>query len=67
MDGDEWRREAIAEGLERGGAAHEIQVDAALRGRVTALNRMLDFATTHFGRKTEIFGGENGFLVRTTY
>ncbi|ECY4972846.1 quinolinate synthase NadA, partial [Salmonella enterica subsp. enterica serovar Schwarzengrund] len=37
----------IAEGLEQGGAAHEIQVDAALReGALLPLNRMLDFATT---------------------
>lgn len=38
---------AIAEGLEQGGAAHEIQVDAALReGALLPLNRMLDFAAT---------------------
>ncbi len=38
---------AIAEGLEQGGAAHEIQVEAALReGALLPLNRMLDFATT---------------------
>ncbi|KAF0662434.1 hypothetical protein L244_29665 [Salmonella enterica subsp. enterica serovar Worthington str. BCH-3194] len=38
---------AIAEGLGQGGAAHEIQVDAALReGALLPLNRMLDFATT---------------------
>jgi quinolinate synthase len=36
---------AIAEGLEQGGVAHEIQVDAALReGALVPLNRMLDFA-----------------------
>ncbi|MDI4702890.1 hypothetical protein MJI37_34330, partial [Salmonella enterica subsp. enterica serovar Cerro] len=34
-------------GLEQGGAAHEIQVDAALReGALLPLNRMLDFAAT---------------------
>lgn len=38
---------AIAEGLENGGAAHEIHVDAALReGALIPLNRMLDFAAT---------------------
>ncbi|MBX0162570.1 quinolinate synthase NadA, partial [Salmonella enterica] len=38
---------AIAEGLEQGGAAHEIQVDAALReSALLPLNRMLDFAAT---------------------
>ncbi len=38
---------AIAEGLESGGAAHEIHVDAALReGALKPLNRMLDFAAT---------------------
>lgn len=38
---------AIAEGLEKGGAAHEIHVDAALReGALIPLNRMLDFAAT---------------------
>ena len=38
---------AIAEGLETGGAAHEIHVDAALReGALVPLNRMLDFAAT---------------------
>lgn len=38
---------AIAEGLETGGAAHEIHVDAALReGALIPLNRMLDFAAT---------------------
>ena len=36
---------AIAEGLEQGGAAHEIHVDAALReGALVPLNRMLAFA-----------------------
>ncbi|MGB7802343.1 quinolinate synthase NadA [Buttiauxella sp.] len=36
---------AIAEGLEQGGAEHEIKVDAALReGALVPLNRMLDFA-----------------------
>ncbi|TDN55276.1 quinolinate synthetase [Buttiauxella sp. JUb87] len=36
---------AIAEGLEQGGAEHEIDVDAALReGALVPLNRMLDFA-----------------------
>lgn len=36
---------AIAEGLEKGGVAHEIHVDAALReGALVPLNRMLDFA-----------------------
>ena len=38
---------AIAEGLETGGAAHEIHVDAGLReGALIPLNRMLDFAAT---------------------
>ncbi|HCM5846515.1 TPA: quinolinate synthase NadA [Klebsiella pneumoniae] len=38
---------AIAEGLEQGGAAHEIHVDEALRtGALIPLNRMLDFAAT---------------------
>lgn len=38
---------AIAEGLETGGAAHEIHVDAVLReGALIPLNRMLDFAAT---------------------
>ena len=38
---------AIAEGLEHGGEAHEIHVDAALReGALLPLNRMLDFAAT---------------------
>ncbi|MGS8736612.1 quinolinate synthase NadA, partial [Salmonella enterica subsp. enterica serovar Infantis] len=38
---------AIAEGLEQGGAAHDIEVDAALReGALLTLNRMLDFAAT---------------------
>ena len=38
---------AIADGLESGGAAHEIHVDAALReGALIPLNRMLDFAAT---------------------
>lgn len=38
---------AIAEGLEHGGAAHEIQVDEQLRtGALIPLNRMLDFAAT---------------------
>ncbi|HCN96427.1 MAG TPA: quinolinate synthase, partial [Leclercia sp.] len=38
---------AIADGLESGGAAHEIYVDAALReGALIPLNRMLDFAAT---------------------
>lgn len=38
---------AIAEGLEAGGDAHEIHVDAALRERaLVPLNRMLDFAAT---------------------
>ncbi|EPJ7070815.1 TPA: quinolinate synthase NadA [Citrobacter freundii] len=38
---------AIAEGLEQGGAAHEIHVDAALReGALLPLNRMLEFAAT---------------------
>jgi quinolinate synthase len=37
--------QAIAEGLEQGGAAHEIHVDAALRERaLLPLNRMLSFA-----------------------
>lgn len=37
--------QAIAEGLEQGGGAHEIQVDAALRERaLLPLNRMLSFA-----------------------
>ncbi|HEO9034076.1 TPA: quinolinate synthase NadA [Serratia marcescens] len=36
---------AIAEGLEQGGAQHEIHVDAALRDKaLVPLNRMLDFA-----------------------
>lgn len=36
---------AIAEGLEQGGAQHEIQVDAALREKaLVPLNRMLAFA-----------------------
>mgnify|MGYP006914879475 FL=1 len=36
---------AIAEGLEQGGAQHEIHVDAALREKaLVPLNRMLDFA-----------------------
>jgi quinolinate synthase len=36
---------AIAEGLEQGGSAHEIHVDAALReGALVPLNRMLGFA-----------------------
>lgn len=36
---------AIAEGLEQGGAAHAIEVNAALRERaLVPLNRMLDFA-----------------------
>ena len=39
--------QAIAEGLEKGGEAHEIHVDAALReGALLPLNRMLDFAAT---------------------
>lgn len=39
--------QAIASGLEEGGAAHEIQVDAALREKaLIPLNRMLDFAAT---------------------
>lgn len=38
---------AIAEGLEQGGAEHEIHVDEALRtGALIPLNRMLDFAAT---------------------
>jgi len=38
---------AIADGLEHGGAEHEIHVDAALRERaLLPLNRMLDFAAT---------------------
>ena len=38
---------AIAEGLEQGGSAHEIQVDAKLReGALLPLNRMLTFAAT---------------------
>ncbi|WP_374027141.1 quinolinate synthase NadA [Klebsiella quasipneumoniae] len=38
---------AIAEGLEQGGAVHEIHVDEALRtGALIPLNRMLDFAAT---------------------
>ncbi|QKJ86426.1 Quinolinate synthase A [Paramixta manurensis] len=38
---------AIAEGLESGGEAHEIQVDAALReGALLPLNRMLSFAAS---------------------
>jgi sulfate ABC transporter permease subunit len=38
---------AIADGLESGGATHEIHVDAALReGALKPLNRMLDFAAT---------------------
>ena len=38
---------AIAEGLEQGGAEHEIHVDAALRtSALIPLNRMLDFAAT---------------------
>jgi quinolinate synthase len=38
---------AIADGLESGGAAHEIHVDAALReGALLPLNRMLEFAAT---------------------
>lgn len=38
---------AIAEGLEQGGVAHEIQVDTAQReGALLPLNRMLDFAAT---------------------
>ncbi len=38
---------AIAEGLEKGGSAHEIQVDTALReGALLPLNRMLTFAAT---------------------
>ena len=37
--------QAIAEGLEQGGSAHEIQVDATLRQQaLIPLNRMLDFA-----------------------
>ena len=37
----------LPEGLENGGAAHEIHVDAALReGALIPLNRMLDFAAT---------------------
>lgn len=36
---------AIADGLEQGGALHEIHVDAALREKaLIPLNRMLDFA-----------------------
>ncbi|MVY05017.1 quinolinate synthase NadA, partial [Escherichia coli] len=36
-----------AEGLEQGGAEHEIHVDEALRtGALIPLNRMLDFAAT---------------------
>ncbi|WP_297203347.1 quinolinate synthase NadA [uncultured Pluralibacter sp.] len=39
--------EAIARGLEHGGAEHEIHVDAGLReGALRPLNRMLDFAAT---------------------
>ncbi|MCG8706936.1 quinolinate synthase NadA [Brenneria sp. 4F2] len=39
--------QAIANGLEHGGDAHEIQVDAALRhAALIPLNRMLDFAAT---------------------
>ncbi|MCA6966589.1 quinolinate synthase NadA [Pectobacterium carotovorum] len=39
--------EAIANGLEQGGGAHEIHVDAALReGALIPLNRMLDFAAS---------------------
>lgn len=38
---------AIAQGLEQGGSAHEIQVDAKLReGALLPLNRMLTFAAT---------------------
>lgn len=38
---------AIAQGLEEGGVAHEIHVDAALREKaLIPLNRMLDFAGT---------------------
>ncbi|WP_130834437.1 quinolinate synthase NadA [[Erwinia] mediterraneensis] len=38
---------AIADGLEQGGSAHEIQVDAALReAALLPLNRMLSFAAT---------------------
>lgn len=37
--------QAIAEGLEQGGAAHEIHIDASLRARaLLPLNRMLSFA-----------------------
>ncbi|MBJ3814477.1 quinolinate synthase NadA [Shimwellia pseudoproteus] len=39
--------QAIAEGLEQGGARHEIHVDSALRaGALVPLNRMLDFAAS---------------------
>jgi quinolinate synthase len=38
---------AIADGLEQGGTAHEIEVEASLRERaLLPLNRMLDFAAT---------------------
>ena len=38
---------AIAEGLEQGGAEHEIHVDEQSRiGALVPLNRMLDFAAT---------------------
>lgn len=39
--------QAIAQGLEQGGAAHEVQVASALRTKaLVPLNRMLDFAAT---------------------
>ncbi len=58
---------AIAEGLGQGGAAHEIQVDAALREGALLPSTGCWILRLHFGRKDGNLWGENGFLVRTTY
>ncbi len=58
---------AIAEGLEQGGAAHEIQVDAALRESALLPSTGCWILRLHFGCKDGNLWGENGFLVRTTY
>ncbi len=54
---------AIAEGLEQGGAAHEIQVDAALReGAHYCRSTGCWILRLHFGRKDGNLWGENGFF-----